>query len=361
VNDDRRRFSLGFSLGISGGLTPSAMLELARVAERLGYDCAWSAEMGGSDPYPLLGWIAGQTTSIGVGTCVLQISGRTPVATATGAATLDRISGGRFRLGLGASGPQVVEGFYGQPYARPLARTRDYVAVVRMALAGQPLSYRGATLQLPLPDGEAAARPVLTPPPGAGARQIPIYLAAVGPRSIALAAEIGDAWMAIHSPPGYLAQARTWLAQGASRSGRDPGEIGVAVLVCVHVDRDIDTAREMVRPALAMYVGSMGTRQTNFYHGLATRLGFGAQADLVRQGFGDDKIGDAIMAVSDEMVDAMTVCGPPDLVRRRLAEYRDAGATSLIAGLTTPSARMRREQLEILAEIGQAIGSVPAR
>ncbi len=358
MNDERRTFRLGFSIG-TAGLTPTGMLELAQAAERLGYDCAWSAELAGSDPYPLLGWIAGQTTSIALGTAVLQISGRTPVATATGAATLDRMSGGRFRLGLGTSGPQVVEGFYGQPYARPLARTRDYVAVVRMALAGQPLSYRGTTLQLPMPGGEATAMPVLASSPGA--RQVPIYLAAMGPRSIALAGEIGDAWMAIHSPPGYLARARTWLAQGAGRSGRDPGEIDVAVLVCVHVDRDLKTAREMVRPALAMYVGGMGTRQTNFYHRLATRLGFGAQADLVRQGFLDDRIDDAILAVTDEMVDAMTVCGPPDLVRRRLAEYRDAGASSLIAGLSTPSVRMRREQLEMLAEIGQAIGSVPAR
>jgi F420-dependent oxidoreductase-like protein len=355
---NKGRLRLGCSLGTLG-VTPAAMADMARAAERLDYDCLWASEVVGTDPVPLLGWLAGQTTSIGLGTAVMQISARSPVATATGAAMLERISGGRFRLGLGASGPQTTEGWYGQPYNRPLARTRDYVAVVRMVLAGKPVSYRGETITLPLPGGEAAAMPVLSASPKA--RKVPVCLAALGPRSVALAGEISDAWIGIHLPPGYLSLAQTWLAQGAARSGRAPGEIDIAVMVSAHVDEDAATAREMVRPTLAVYLGGMGTRQTNFYNRLAIRLGFGAEAARIQDRFLDGSIDEAIEAVSDEMVDAMSVCGPADAVRRRLAAYRDAGASTVIVGPVAPTVEVRCKQLEILAELCQAIGSEPVR
>lgn len=344
---------LGYSIGATG-LTPAAVTQLAQLAERCGYDSVWSSEVVGADPIPVLGLIAAQTSSIGVGTAVLQMSGRSAVTTATTAVTLARMSAGRFRLGIGPSGPQVVEGWHGQPYRRPLALARDYVEVLRLALAGKPIAYQGPTLTLPLPGGQGTAMRLPSVQPRSSG--VPIYLAGLGPEAVALAGELADGWLAIHCPPQYIAQASTWLARGASRVGRSlRGDFDAAVMVLVHIDDDADLARQMVRPGLAVYLGGMGTASTNFYNRLAARLGFSAEAAAVQRAFLDGELDEAMLAMSDELVDAMTVCGPPEVVRRRLAAYRDAGTGTLIAGSMAPSAAMRGEQLQALAELAAGL------
>ncbi len=341
----------GYSIG-STGLAPAAFTETARKAERLGYDSLWSSEFLGTDPLPLMGWLAGQTSTIALGTAVLQISARTAISTATSAATLDRISGGRFRLGLGTSGPQVVEGWHGSPFGRPLARTRDYVAVLRMALSGEPICYHGETLTLPLPGSDASERPAL---PLARPLPMPLYLAALGPQMVALAGEVADGWLAIHCPPSYIDHCRAWLSAGAARASRSLDQFDVSVMLVVHIDDDIELARAMVRPVLATYVGGMGTSRTNFYNRLVRRLGYEAEAIQVQKAFLAGQTHEAIASLPDDLVDEMTVCGPPEVVRERLAAYRDAGTSTLIAGSPSLSWRIRQEQLERLADLARSL------
>lgn len=329
-------------------MDPSAHVELAKAAERLKYGSVWSAEGYATDPVGLLAWIAGQATEIGLGSAVLQISGRSAVTTALSAATLGQITGGRFVLGLGTSGPQVAEGWHGQPYDRPLARMRDYVAVLRMALAGQPIRYTGERLTLPLPGAAVEPMPLQVP---ARLADVPVYLAGLGPKAVMLAGEIADGWLALHCPPGYVAASRARLAAGAAQAGRSLAGFQVAAMVFVAVEEDLELARDMMRPLLALYLGGMGTRRANFYNRLAHRLGFGAVAAAVQEAYLAGRRDDAAAAITDELVDTMTVCGPPERVRDRLAAYRDAGTNILIVGLASPSLRLRREQLEWIAEL----------
>jgi F420-dependent oxidoreductase-like protein len=341
---------LGYSLGSVGGIgtDPAAYVELSQAAERLGYESVWSAEGFGTDPLGLLGWIAGQTADIRLGTAVLQISARSAVTAAMSAATLAQISGGRFKLGLGTSGPKVVEGWHGQPYGRPLARMRDYVAVLRMALAGEPVSYRGETVTLPAPGSDAEPMPLLVP---ARLARVPVYLAGLGPKAIALAGEIADGWLAVHHPPESVAASRARLAVGAERAGRSLDGFDVAAMVFVVVEPDVELARDMMRPSLALYLGGMGTRGTNFYNALAGRLGFGAAAAAVKEAYLADRLDDAVAAVTDELVDGLTIAGGPEHVRGRLAAYQDAGTSTLIVTLVSPTPRLRHEQLEWIAEL----------
>lgn len=341
---------LGCTLGSLGGVgsEPAAYVELARQAERLGYASVWSAEGFGTDPVSLLAWIAGQTTEIGLGTAVMQISSRGPVTAAMTAATLAQISGGRFRLGLGPSGPKVVEGWHGQVYDRPLARTRDYVAILRMALAGQPVRYAGQTLTLPVAGSAVEPMPVHVP---AQLAAVPVYLAGLGPKAIELAGEVADGWLPVHCPPEFVAASRAHLAVGAERAGRSLTGFDVAVMTFAVVDEDPGLARDVMRPLLALYLGGMGTRGTNFYYRLARRLGFGAAASTVQEAYLLGCLDEAAAAVPDEMVDTMTVAGPPDWVRARLAAYRDAGTSTLIVAPVSPSLPERCEQLEWIAEL----------
>lgn len=341
---------LGYSLGaLAGtGLAPAAHADLARAAERLGYDALWSSEVAATDPIAFLAWLAGQTSSIGLGSAVLQISGRSAVTTAASAVTVGQLSGWRLSLGLGTSGPQVVEGWHGQRYDRPLARMRDYITVLRMALAGEPVRYVGDTLAVPLPGSQVPAL-AFTSPGRVG--QVPLYAAGLGPMAVALAGELADGWLAIHCPPEYVAQACAWLAAGADRAGRTLASFDVAVMVLVLVDEDEELARDMMRPQLALYLGGMGTAGENFYNRLARRLGFGPAAARVQHAYLAGRVDEAMEAIPDKMIDAMTVCGPAERVRERLAAYRDAGTGTLIAGLLTPSARMRHQQLEQIASL----------
>jgi F420-dependent oxidoreductase-like protein len=264
------------------------------------------------------------------------------------AMTLDALSGGRFILGLGTSGPQVVEGWHGQPYDRPLTRMRDYVTVLRMALAGEPVQYAGETLTLPLPGGQA--QPLAFMQPGRGG-QVPLYVAGLGPRMVALAGELADGWMAIHCPPEFIADARSWLAAGAAAAGRELTGFDIAAMVLTLVEEDEELARDMMRPQLALYVGGMGTRRANFYNRLAGRLGFAEAASRVQDAYLAGRLDEALEAIPDAMVDAMTLCGPPDKVKDRFDAYRAAGTGTLIVGLVAPGSRMRYEQVERIAEL----------
>lgn len=333
---------LGYSLSYWGGagLRLADQLTLVREAERLGYESVWAAETFGADPLSLLGWLAGRTERIGLGTGILQMTARRPVVAAMAAATIDQISGGRFRLGLGPSGPQVVEGWHGVPFDRPLAHTRDYVAVVRLALSRRPVRYDGPTMRLPLPHSQGKA---LTPMVAPIQHRLPIYLAAMGPKAIELAGQVADGWLPMHFPPALVAQHRSSLP--------DPDRFDVAPMVLALVEEDQEMAHDMMRPMLALWLGAMGSRQTNFYKRLAQRLGFGTEAAEVQAAFLDGRQGEAFLAVTDEMVDTMTICGPPPLVRGRLAAYREAGASTLIVSLVPPTLDLRLEQLRAIAAL----------
>ncbi|WP_336206825.1 LLM class F420-dependent oxidoreductase [Nonomuraea sp. LPB2021202275-12-8] len=341
---------LGFSIGTLGPVaaTHDAQLRLVREAERLGYDSVWASEGYGVDPATTMAWLAAGTERINLGTGVMQVSGRTAISAAMAAATIDRLSGGRFLLGLGASGPQVAEGWHGHRYERPLAHLRDYVAVVRTALAGRPVEHDGPEIVLPLPDSRGKALSMTVSPVR---EPLPIHLAAMGPKAVELAGEIADGWLPIHFPPEHLAETMEHLRAGAARAGRDVARVEVSPMVMAMVDDDADYARDLIRPMLALYLGGMGSRGVNFYNRLAHRLGFGAAATRVQDAYFDGDLGEAVEELPDDLVDALSLCGTPERVRERLEAYRKAGATRLIVGLNAPTVDDRAEQLGWLAEL----------
>jgi F420-dependent oxidoreductase-like protein len=340
---------LGVMLGYFGaGTTAGQQLEATREAERLGYDSAWVAEAYGSDAATVLAWLAAQTSSIHLGSAVFQIPARSPAMTAMTAATLDQLSGGRFRLGLGLSGPQVAEGWHGQRFDRPLHRTRDYLSVVRMALERRRVAYQGETMALPLPDGPGKALKLTI---GPAQPRLPIYLAAMGPRNLALAGELADGWLGFLFAPEHAAGFRGHLAGGAAQAGRDLHGFDVAPVVQVHVDDDLAAARDAMRPFLALYLGGMGSRERNFYTEQVARYGFEQAARTVQEHYLAGDRARAMAALPDELIDLVTVCGPPGRVRERLAAHRDAGVGTLIAA---PSARTHADrvaQLRLLADL----------
>jgi F420-dependent oxidoreductase-like protein len=303
--------------------TPHDVAALARLAEDVGLESVWVSETWGSDATVLATWIAAHTSRIAIGTGILQMPARTPAAAAMAAATIDHLSGGRLRLGLGVSGPRVVEGWHGVPYGSPLARTREYVAIVRAALArAEPLTYEGDVYTLPVPSG--AGQPLklnvvpLRP-------DVPIYLAAMGPKNVALAAEIADGWLPLLLSPEH-AEIRN------PRQGFD-----VAPMVLTAVDDDAAVARDEVRPEIAMYVGAYGPKKRNFYADLVRRYGFEAEVEAIQTAALDRRMADATVAVSDAMVDALALVGPVARVRDRLQAYADAGATSVLAMTKDPA------------------------
>jgi F420-dependent oxidoreductase-like protein len=336
-------------LGYFGaGTTAAQQLELAREAERLGYDSAWVAEAYGSDAATVLAWLAAQTSSIHLGSAAFQIPARSPAMTAMTAATLDQLSGGRFRLGLGLSGPQVAEGWYGQRFARPLSRARDYLSVVRMALERQRVSYQGETLELPLPDGPGKALKLTISP---AQPRLPIYLGAMGPRNLALAGELADGWLGFLYAPEHAAGFREHLAAGAARAGRDLDGFDVAPNVQVHIADDLAAARDAMRPFLALYIGGMGSRERNFYTEQAARYGFEQAARTVQDHYLAGDRAQAMAALPDELIDLVTLCGPAARVRERLAAHREAGVGTLIAAPTAWTHAERVTQLRRLAEL----------
>src|SRR5437764_5573671 len=341
---------LGLNIAYWGlGLTADEQLELVREAERLGYDSVCAAEASGSDAATVLAWLAGQTETIKLGSAIFQIPGRSPAMTAMTAATLDQISGGRFRLGLGPSGPQVSEGWHGVRFARQLQRTREYVEVVRKALARERLEYHGETIELPLPDGPGKALKLTIAPEQ---ERIPIYIAAIGPRNVTLVGEIADGWLPVFFSPEHVNEFRPLLEEGAARAGRTLDDsFDISPTVNVLVSDDIDAARDAMRPVLALYVGGMGSREKNFYNQLVQRYGFEDAAREVQALYLDGKKDEAAAALPPELIDLITLCGPKEHVRDRLAAYREAGVGTLTIGPTAFTREERVEQLRAVAEL----------
>jgi F420-dependent oxidoreductase-like protein len=344
---------LGVHIGYWGlGLTRHDQLEIVLEAERLGYDSVWTAEAYGSDAATILGWIAGQTSRIRIGSSIFQMPGRSPAMTAMTAATLDQLSDGRMILGIGSSGPQVAEGWHGQRFGQQIQRTREYVAVVRKALARERLEFHGETLDLPLPDGPGKALKLTIAPVQ---ERIPIYLAAIGPNNTRLAGEIADGWLPTLFSPEHVAEFRPLLEEGAAASGRAlDGSFDIAPTVNVFVTDDLTAARDAMRPFLALYVGGMGSRERNFYNQLVQRYGFEDAAREVQELYLDGRRDEAMAALPDELIDLVSLCGPADRVRERLEVFRSAGVGTLGVSPMAWDRDGRLEQLRLVAELAGA-------
>jgi F420-dependent oxidoreductase-like protein len=332
---------LGVNLGYAPpGTNPADLVPLVQRAEELGYDSAWAAEAWGTDAVTVLSWIAAKTTRIKVGSAIMQIPGRSPANTAMTAATLDLMSGGRFILGLGTSGPQVVEGWHGDAWGKPLGKTREYVEIVRSALRREVVEHAGAHYRIPYdgPGATGLGKPLkmMLRPLRA---DIPIYLAAIGPKNVALAAEIADGWLPIFVDPE-----RFDGAFGESIAGAPEG-FEIAATVSVLVGDDVDALRNALKPYIALYVGGMGAKGKNFYNALVRRYGWEADAERIQDLYLDGKQREAIAAVPDALVDALALVGPKERIRDRLAAWRETPVTTLVVGSPQP------EALEVLAEL----------
>src|SRR5262245_57577845 len=329
---------LGVQLGYWMGPTPPPQqLETVLEAERLGYDSAWFAEAYGSDCFSPLCWIGSRTSRIKLGTAVMQISARTPACVAMTAATIDHLSGGRLILGIGVSGPQVVEGWYGQPFPKPMGRTREFVQLLRTMLRREgPVTFAGEHYRLPFPGGARLGKPlklIVRPL----RTEIPIYLGAEGPKNVALATEIADGWL-----PLFYSPYRTDVYRDALRNIRPGFEI--ACPVTVNVNDDLDQALLPIKWMLAFYIGGMGAASKNFHLNLIARLGFEADARRVQQLFMAGKRAEAAAAVPDRLADEISLAGSPARIRDRLAAWKASPVTTIVAGTRDPAA------LRLLAE-----------
>jgi F420-dependent oxidoreductase-like protein len=342
---------LGVHIGYWGlGLSADDQLALVQEAERLGYDSVWTAEAYGSDAATILGWLAHATSKIRLGSAIFQMPGRSAAMTAMTAATLDQLSGGRMILGIGSSGPQVAEGWHGQRFGKQLQRTREYVEVVRIALSRERLEYKGETLELPLPDGPGKALKLTIAPVQ---ERIPVFLAAIGPKNTTLAAEIADGWIPTLFSPEHVAEFRPLLEEGFARAGNGKGfdDFEIAPTVNVMVTEDVSAARDAMRPYVALYVGGMGSRDKNFYNALVQRYGFEDAAREVQDLYLEGKRDEAMAALPDELIDTVSLCGSPDLVRERIAVFRDAGVGTLMVSPMAWTFEDRLQQLRQVAEL----------
>ena len=342
---------LGVHIGYWGlGLSADEQLQLVREAESLGYDSVWTAEAYGSDAATILGWLAQATETIRLGSAIFQMPGRSAAMTAMTAATLDQLSAGRMLLGIGSSGPQVAEGWHGQRFAKQLQRTREYIAVVRMALARERVEFDGETLTLPLPDGPGKALKLTIAPVQ---DRIPIFLAAIGPRNTTLAAEIADGWIPTLFSPEHVGEFRPLLEEGFDKAGGGKGfdDFEIAPTVNVFVSDDRESARDAMRPYVALYVGGMGSREQNFYNALVRRYGFEDAAKEVQDLYLEGKKEEAAAALPGELLDTVSLCGPADVVKERLGIYRDAGVGTLMVSPMAWTFEDRISQLRQVAEL----------
>src|SRR5215469_11916894 len=335
---------LGLNLGYWSG-QPLDAAPLVLEAERLGFDSVWTAEAYGSDGLTPLAWLGALTTHIRLGSAILQIPARTPAMAAMSAATLDLLSKGRVLLGVGVSGPQVVEGWHGQPYGRPLARTREYVEILRRIWARkEPLNYQGQEYQIPIIGGTGLGKPLkLTIHPYRP--RIPIYLAAIGPKNIELAGEIADGWLPIFYSPARENQLLPDLDRGLARRDAAAEPFDIAPTVHVVVGDDIGACRDMLKPMLALYIGGMGARGKNFYNDLACRYGYETAAKEIQDLYLDGKKQSAAQAVPDELVDEVALCGPRERIAELVKSWQKSHVTTLICGTVQP------EALQIMAEL----------
>ncbi|OEU89380.1 luciferase [Streptomyces abyssalis] len=320
---------LGINLGYWGAGMDADNLAVAQEADRLGYSVCWAAEAYGSDAPTVLSWVAAQTERIDVGSGIFQIPARTPAMTAMTAATLDTLSGGRFRLGLGVSGPQVSEGWYGVKFDKPLARTREYAEIIRKAMSRERLSHQGEHWTLPLPGGPG--KPIkLTVHPVR--EEIPLYIAAIGPKNLEQTGEIADGALLIFFSPEHAEETTLrYLRAGREKAGKGPGLDGfdVCPTVPMAVGEDVHALADQFRPYTALYVGGMGSRKQNFYNRLAQRMGYGKEAAEIQDKYlAGDKEG-AAAAVPHELIDSTTLLGPVERISERMRAYAEAGVTTL--------------------------------
>jgi len=330
----------------SAGPPGDARDQLVR-ADALGFDSAWSAEAYGSDALTPLAWWGAATRQIKLGTGIMQMSARTPAATAMAAMSMDHLSGGRFILGLGASGPQVVEGWYGQPYARPLARTREYIEIVRRIVAREDrIEYHGEFYDLPLAGGTGQGKPLKSTLHPRRA-DLPIFLAAEGPKNVALAAEIADGWLPFWFSPASDAFYRKAMQEGFDRPGarRTPDDFEVACVVPVVPNPDLEAAASMIRPLLALYVGGMGSREKNFHKDVFVRMGYEAEANTIQDLYLEGKKADAAAAIPVEMVESVALIGSPDKIRDDLEMWKESVVTTLCVQGPVPLLEMVAEMV----------------
>jgi F420-dependent oxidoreductase-like protein len=324
---------LGLNTGYWGAGPPPGAEEAIAEADRLGFDSVWTAEAYGSDVLTPLAWWGSRTKNVRLGTAIMQMSARQPAAAAMAAITMDHLSGGRFILGLGVSGPQVVEGWYGRPFAKPLARTREYVQIVRDIFARQgPVTNDGPHYPLPYPDGTGLGKPLKSTVHPLR-EDIPIFLGAEGPKNVALAAEVCDGWLALFSPrnAGFYKDA---LAEGFARPNArrswDDFEIAATVPVIIH--DDTEQAADFLRPMYALYFGGMGARNANFHHDVAVRLGYEAEAKQIQDLYLEGKKDEAAAAVPTRLVEELALIGSADKIRDDLEEWRESIVTTLVVG-----------------------------
>jgi F420-dependent oxidoreductase-like protein len=313
---------LGFYMGYAQpGTSPLELLELAREAERLGYDSAWAAEAWGVDAITPLAWLGATTSTLKLGTAIMQLPGRSPANAAMTAVTLDMLSGGRFLMGLGTSGPQVVEGWHGQEWGKPLGKTREYVEIVRAVFRRERLEHHGEHYDIPVQGGTGLGKPLklMARPLRA---DIPIYLAAIAPKAVDQAFEIADGWLPIFWSPE---QARSVFPVDRAREGFD-----IAPSVPALVTDDVESGRNMMKEYYSFYIGGMGARGKNFYNDLFTRYGYEAEARAIQDLFLEGKQREAATTVPDAFVDEVALVGSVERIRDRLAAWRDSGATTLL-------------------------------
>jgi len=349
---------IGIQTGYWSRKPPRGVVPALVAAEALGLDSVWTAEAYGSDAFSPLAWWGSRTRRLRLGTGIAQMAARTPTSTAMQAITMDHLSGGRFVLGLGASGPQVVEGWYGQPYRRPLARTREYVDIVRQVIARErPVTYDGEFYRLPLPPdapGATGHGKALKPTVHPLRSHIPIVLAAQGPKNVALAAEIADGWMAGFYPPRMDAEFRELLAEGftARADERSPAaSFEVLATVPVVVRDDVERAADVIRPHVALYAGGMGAKEANFHKASLDRLGYKEAMDEVQDLFLAGRREDAAKAVPLELVEEIALVGPADKVRRDLDRWKSTALTTML---------VQGDPASLLTVLAASQGSTPA-
>ena len=336
---------LGLQLGYWGAGPPADAADKVAAAEALGYDSIWTAEAYGSDALTPLAWLGARTSKVRLGTALVQLSARTPVATAMGAMTLDHLSGGRVVLGLGVSGPQVVEGWYGQPFPKPLARTREYVGIVRQVLAREaPVTSAGPHYPLPYPGGTGLGKPLksIVHPLRA---DLPIILGAEGAKNVALCAEIADGWLPIFYAPEHDGFYREALAEGFARPGarRRPEDFEVMCTATIALNDDVEAAVDAMRPWLALYIGGMGAKEMNFHFDVFARMGFEDACVKIQDAYLDGRKDDAAAAVPRELVEAICLIGPKEKIRDDLDKWRESLVTTLLVGGDLATMRLMAE------------------
>lgn len=329
-----KNVSLGYSTGYWGSGPPQDAQEAILEAERLGYTSAWTAEAYGSDALSPLAWWGSRTSNIRLGTSIIQMSARTPAATAMAAMTMDHLCDGRFILGLGASGPQVVEGWYGQPYPKPLARTREYVEIVRRIVArDEPVDFHGEFYNMPYVGGAGLGKP-LKSTIHPRRTEIPIFLGAEGPKNVALSAEICDGWLPLFFSPKEDTYYRQCLNEGFAKAG-DPTKADrfeVAAVMTVVPGDDVEKCADVVRPFLALYAGGMGARGANFHFEVFARMGYEDVALKVQDLYLAGKKKEAAAAIPLAMVEDVALVGPLDKIRDEAAKWRDTCITTFLVG-----------------------------